>query len=286
MAVLRPPTLAAALDALAADPTAVALAGGTDLMVAAHEGRTNLESVVVIGALPELRGWTVSERGDAVRIGAAVTATELTEPALADAVPALAAAARALGSVSVRNAATVGGSLGTCSPAADLVTVLAALDAVVEIRSVRECRTMEVGEFVLGPHENALAPDELVVAVVVPAVDGPQEFARVGGRAALAVALVNVAVVVHGRDRRVRAAAGAVGPTVVRSDDAERFLADAVDWDHVGWADGVHRDEVSTEFGRRLAAASDPVDDFRATATYRRHALSVLGARLARRCFG
>lgn len=286
MAVLRPPTLAAALDALAADPAAVVLAGGTDLMVAAHEGRTSLESVVAIGALDELRAWSVDEGGGTVRIGAAVTATELTTHPLARVVPVLAAAARASGSVSVRNAATVGGSLGTTSPASDLITALAALDAVVELRSAGRVRRLPIDHFVRGPHANALAPGELVVAVEVPAADGPQEFAKVGRRAAVAVAVANVAFVVHRSDRRVRVAAGAVGPTAVRSGDAERLLADAVDWDRMRWVTGVDVDAVCTAFGRQLAMASDPVDDVRASASYRRHVLSVIGARLARRCFG
>ena len=286
MPVLRPPTLTAALDALAADPAAMVLAGGTDVMVAAHEGRASLDSVVAIGTLDELRAWTVDEQAGTVRMGAAITATALTTAGLATAVPALAAAARALGSVAVRNAATVGGSLGTSSPASDLVTALAALDAVVEIRSAGGGRRLPVGEFVLGPHENALAPGELIVAVEVPAADGPQEFAKLGGRAAVAVAVANVAVVVHASTRRVRVAAGAVGPTVVGSADAERLLADAFDWDRSGWAAGADPTEVCTAFGRLLAEASDPLDDFRATAEYRRHALSVLGSRLARRCVG
>ena len=285
MPVLRPQSLAAALDALAADPTTVVLAGGTDLMVAAHEGRARLERVMAIGALSELRGWNRGRAGT-VRIGAAVTAAELAGPELAAVVPVLAAAATSVGSMQVRNAATVGGSLGTCSPAADLIPALAALDAVVELRAAGSVRRLPIDEFVRGPHENALLPGELVVAVEVPVADGPQEFARVARRGAVAVALVNVALVARRAARRVRVAAGAVGPRVVRSTDAERLLTESVDWDRGRWATKVDRDAVCDAFGRRLSDAADPVDDARATAGYRRHAVAVLGARLARRCFG
>src|SRR5438552_443672 len=130
MAVLVPETLDEACTALAARPGAVLLAGGTDLMVGVNAGRTRPDDVVAVGRLAELRGWRGD--GDHVVLGAGVTYTEL----LTGPVPLLAQAARSVGSPQIRNAGTIGGNLGTASPAGDGVVALVALGGTVRLRSV------------------------------------------------------------------------------------------------------------------------------------------------------
>jgi CO/xanthine dehydrogenase FAD-binding subunit len=268
MAVLSPATLDEALDALAAHPQAQVLAGGTDFMVEVNFGHRRPDDVVALGRVDELRHWRVD--GETVLLGGGVTCTQLMQSPLAERLPALAQAARTVGSPQIRNAATIGGNLGTGSPAGDLLPVLSALDASIAVRSAAGARVLSVDEFLVGPKRTALEPGELVVEVAVPAATGPQEFLKVGVRNAMVIAIANLALVV---DRgTVKVAAGSVGPTIIRARDAEQWV----------WANGgVAAD--ATEFGRRVAAEVRPIDDHRSTAAYRRRAVEVMAARALRR---
>src|SRR4051812_36524019 len=165
MAVLVPDTLDAACAVLAARPGATVLAGGTDLMVGVNAGRVRPDDVVAIGRLPELRGWR--HHGDHVVLGAGVTYTELLDGPI----PLLAQAARSVGSPQIRNAGTIGGNLGTASPAGDGVVALVALGGSVRLRSVDGERDVDLASFVTGPRRTARRPDELIVSVRVPAPD-------------------------------------------------------------------------------------------------------------------
>ena len=149
-------TLNAACAALAADPGALVLAGGTDLMVEVNRGGRTVGDVVVIDRVPELQGW--DREGDVLRLGASLTYAEMADPALASLVPALAQAARTVGSPQIRAAGTIGGNLATASPAGDTLPVLAALDAEVELRSSTGTRRLPLDEFVVGVKVNALVP--------------------------------------------------------------------------------------------------------------------------------
>ncbi|MFN8051792.1 MAG: FAD binding domain-containing protein [Acidimicrobiales bacterium] len=289
MSVVVPTSLDDALDALAAHPDAHLLAGGTDLMVEVNFGHRRPEHVISIGRLPELRTWSIDLDAGAVRIGAAVTYAELMASDVAVLVPALAEASRTVGSPQIRNAGTLGGNLGTCSPAGDTLPVLAALGATVELASSSGRRRVPIGEFMVGPKRNTAAPGELVCAVEVPVIDGWQGFAKVGTRNAMVIAVCNAALVVDRSLAILRVAMGSVGPTVLRAEDAEAWLADRVDWDAlrlVGDAgDGSGVEGLCREFGDRCAAVALPIDDHRSTADYRRHAVGVLAGRLARRAF-
>ncbi len=283
MTVLTPTRLDDAVAALAADPSLTVLAGGTDLMVAVNYGQHRPAGVLSLRRVPELHDWRVEGEGhDAhVVLGAATSYTALLDPALVALLPALAQASRTVGSPQIRNTGTIGGNLGTASPAGDTLPVLAALDSTVELASASGGRRLPVSEFVTGPKQTALAPGELVTAVRVPVARGSQEFLKVGVRNAMVIAVANCALVLDLERRELACALGAVGPVPIRDHDAERWAATRLDWDarpalDPGVADG---------FGRRMAAASRPIDDHRATAAYRRHAVGVLARRALERAW-
>jgi CO/xanthine dehydrogenase FAD-binding subunit len=278
MAVVVPASLPDALAALAARPAAQVLAGGTDFMVEVNFGHRRPGDVVAVDRIPELRGW--EHLGDSVRMGAALTYTEVLDPAFAAALPALAEAARTVGSPQIRNAGTIGGNLGTCSPAGDTLPVLSALDAVVTVASEAATRSLSVHDFMVGVKRTALRSDELVTAVTVPVLDGYQGFAKVGVRNAMVISVASACLAVDRRQRTVRLALGAVGPTILRARAAEGWVAEQVPWEG-----GALDDAVVAEFGERAAAAARPIDDHRSSATYRRHAVMVLAGRLLRRAF-
>ena len=277
MPTLLPPTLPEALGALSDDPSLTVLAGGTDLMVELNYGRRRPSGVLSLRRVPELRGWRV-DGGDVV-LGAATTYTELLEPELARKLPALAAAARTVGSPQVRNTGTIGGNLATASPAGDTLPVLFALDARVDVASAGGVRTVPVSELVVGPKRTTLGPGELVTAVRVPAAAGPQEFLKVGVRNAMVIAIASCALVVDLARRQVGCALGAVGPVPVRDTAVEMWLIARIDWD----GSRLSHQSVVEGFGRRMAAAARPIDDHRAPAAYRRHAVEVLARRALER---
>jgi CO/xanthine dehydrogenase FAD-binding subunit len=282
---LVPDRLDDALSALADDPGLTVLAGGTDLMVEVNYGHMRPDGVLSLRRLAELRGWhTVPGDGDGdgdgdevgeVVLGAASTYTTLLGPELAALLPALAQAARTVGSPQIRNTGTIGGNLATASPAGDTLPVLAAHGASVELASTAGRRTVTVTDFLTGPKRTALRPGELITAVRVPLVPGPAEFLKIGVRNAMVIAVANCALVVDPGPRTVRCALGSVGPVPMQDPEAEAWVADRLDW-----AGGAPCDPaVAAEFGARMAAASRPIDDHRATADYRRHAVGVLARR-------
>jgi CO/xanthine dehydrogenase FAD-binding subunit len=267
---LRPRTLAEALALKAARPDAVPIAGGTDVMVELNFDQRRPAALLDLGGLEELAGWSAGDSG--VRLGAGVPyARVITE--LGPRLPALAMAARTIGSPQIRHRGTVGGNLGAASPAGDSHPVLLVTDARVEARSVRGTRLIPAGEFYLGVKRNALAEDELITAVHFPAQAGAQQFAKVGTRNAMVIAVCSFAIAL--RPGQVRAAIGSAAPTPRRAPEAEEFLAGELPWD----APAPLRDSVKRRFGELVGQAADPIDDVRGTAAYRRHALSVLARR-------
>jgi CO/xanthine dehydrogenase FAD-binding subunit len=275
MTVLVPESLEEALDALAGVPDAMVLAGGTDAMVEVNFGHLRPTAVVAISRIAALRGWQHDLINATVRIGSGVTYTELMEQPLASFGPALAEAARTVGSPQIRNAGTIGGNLATCSPAGDALPVLSALDATVELASAAGRRELSIHDFMVGVKRTALEPGEIVVATTVPVLAGGQCYAKVGVRNAMVISTASAAVVTDPEARFVRIALGAVGPTIIRARDAEAWVADRVDWNG-----GPVDDDVAREFGERVAVEARPIDDHRSTAAYRRHAISVLARRL------
>ncbi|HEY0519715.1 MAG TPA: FAD binding domain-containing protein [Ilumatobacteraceae bacterium] len=279
MSMLIATTLAEALGALADDPSAMVLAGGTDAMVEVNSGHRRPESVIAVGRIPELRTWSHDVTESALRIGAAVTYAELEDEPFLDWVPALSQAARTVGSPQIRHAATLGGNVATCSPAGDGLPVLAALDAVVHLMSADRTRSIPFLEFMTGPKRTVLAPGELIESISMPVLRGWQGYAKVGVRNAMVISNAGACLALDDRGA-VRLALGSVGPTIIRCTEAEAFAASIVDNDNRSVADP---DVI--EFGRLAATAARPIDDHRSTAKYRRHAVDVLARRLLRRAF-
>ncbi len=275
MEFLQPATLTEALEAKATRPEALPIAGGTDVLVGMNFGRLRPEAVLDLGRVPELRGW--DSAGAWVRLGAGTTYQELTAE-LGSVLPALAIASRTVGSPQIRNRGTIGGNLATASPAGDAHPPLLATGAEIEVGSASGRRRIPVSEFFLGPKRSALAEDELILAVHVPTATGPQQFAKVGTRNAMVIAVCSFAVALHPAGRRVGTGVGSAGPVPLRAPEAEAFVAGVLDWERRGPL----TDSVAGRFGELVSQAARPIDDVRGTSAYRRHALRVLAARTLR----
>jgi CO/xanthine dehydrogenase FAD-binding subunit len=193
-------------------------------------------------------------------------------------------AARTVGSPQIRNAGTLGGNLGTCSPAGDLLPVLVALDATVVLASRGAERRLPFAEFMRGPKQSARRPDELILAVEWEAAGPGQAFLKAGTRNAMVIAVANCALVVDSRRRRVGVGLGSVGPVVIRARTAERFAESL--FEAAGWERPLRLSDPALQaFGRLAAAAATPIDDVRGSAAYRRHILAVMARRaLERAC--
>jgi CO/xanthine dehydrogenase FAD-binding subunit len=268
----RPETLADALELKAERPGAVPLAGGTDLMVAINFREARPDAILDLTAVPELREWAPDD--GRVRVGAGVTYTRLIEE-LGDRLPGLAIASRTVGSLQIRNRGTVGGNLATASPAADGLPPLYTADAFVELASVRGTRRVPVAEFVSGPKRTCIEPDELIAAFDVASAAGPQQFAKVGTRNAMVIAVCSVALALWPEQRRVAACVGSAGPTPLVATEAEEYIAGALDWDGGRPID----EDALARFGELVAGCARPIDDVRGTAGYRSHAVAVLARR-------
>lgn len=279
MTILLPTSLDDACRAAADHPDAALLAGGTDLMVEVNSGHRRATEVISLSAIADLRSWSVGS--DEVTIGSGVTFTTISSGELAQVLPALAMAARTVGSPQIRNAATIGGNLGTGSPAGDSLPVLAALDARVVLRSVDGEREVPIAEFCVGPKRTDRRPGELISAVRIARTDGPQEFCKLGTRQAMVISVASVAVVADRPTRSIRVGLGAVGPTPLRAPDAEAFAAGAIDWNGGAAVDR----SVTDRFAELVAAAARPITDHRSTKDYRQHAVGVMAGRALRRMF-
>jgi CO/xanthine dehydrogenase FAD-binding subunit len=273
MEVYAPTKLAEALELRAEHPEAVPVAGGTDLWVDLNFRRARPEALLDLSRLSELADW--SREPELVFVGAGVTfariARELSR------VRPLAEAARSVGSPQIRNRATLGGNIGTASPAGDALPVLAAFDARIVVGSSRHTRTVAFYEFFVGPKRTSLAPDELILGVEWRLRQGPGSFAKVGPRNAMVIAVAGVCVQLDPLARAVTIALGSVGPTVLRSPAAEAFAAGVVPWDDPGAP--VSRAALA-ELGRLAAVDARPIDDLRGTAAYRRHVVEILTRRV------
>ena len=273
MDFITPVGWAEALAAKADRPDSVPIAGGTDLMVELNFDRRRPAALLDLSRIGELREWSVD--GDLIRLGAGVSYTTIMNE-LGDVLPGLAAASRTVGSPLIRNRGTVGGNLGSASPAGDAHPPLLACGAQVELASATGTRTVPVSDFFTGPKRSVLAPDELIAAVLLPKAGGPQQFAKVGPRNAMVIAVSSFALALWPATRTVGTGMGSVGPTPLRALEAEQFAAGELDWD--GRSDLDPR--TAQRFGELVAQAATPIDDVRSTADYRRHTLAVT----ARRC--
>jgi CO/xanthine dehydrogenase FAD-binding subunit len=255
--VLTPRTLDEALRLKSEHPAAWPIQGGTDLMVTINFDRGRPEAMLNLNEVGELRGW--SRANGELRLGSGLTYAEIEHGPLRDVLPALAEASRTVGSPQIRNRGTIGGNLGTASPAGDALPPLLIEHAEVECSSVRGVRTVPLAEFVTGVKRNVLEPDELITAVLLSPSAAPQTFMKVGPRNAMVIAVVSLAV---SAGDELRASFGSASPRPV--------LVTAA------------RDEADS-FPERVAEAASPIDDVRGTGLYRRHALRVLTERALKR---
>jgi CO/xanthine dehydrogenase FAD-binding subunit len=274
MEFLQPRSVADAIAAKAEFPGAVPIAGGTDVMVEINFDTRRPDALLDLNRIPELTSWQLSD--GLVRLGAGITYTRVIAE-LGALLPGLAMAARTVGSPQIRNRGTVGGNLGAASPAGDCHPVLLAAGASVEAMSVRGLRMIPAADFFTGPKRNALAADELITSVLVPAAAGPQQFAKIGTRNAMVIAVCAFALEL--RPPAVGTGIGSAGPTPLRALAAEEFLAGALAESGLWESASRLPDQVAERFGELVAAAARPIDDVRGTAAYRQHALSVLARR-------
>jgi CO/xanthine dehydrogenase FAD-binding subunit len=273
---LQPTSWAEALAARAARPEALPIAGGTDVMVELNFDARRPAALLDLTGVPELTGWATED--GLIRLGAGVTYTRLIDE-LGGLLPGLAMAARTVGSPQIRNRGTVGGNLGAASPAGDCHPPLLASGATIEVASVRGTRTVPAAGFFTGVKQNVLAPDELIAAVLIPPAAGPQQFSKIGTRNAMVIAVASFCISLDPPGRTVGTGIGSAAPTPRRAEAAERFLAGALDEAGLWESRADLGDSIVREFGERVKAAADPVDDVRGTAAYRRHGLAVMARR-------
>jgi CO/xanthine dehydrogenase FAD-binding subunit len=271
---LAPTSWPDALAAKAEFPEAVPIAGGTDVMVDLNFDRARPSTLLDLTRIDDLREW--SRDDSTLRLGAGVTYTRVIEE-LGDLIPGLAMAARTVGSPQIRNRGTVGGNLGSASPAGDAHPPLLAARAEVEVASVRGSRRLPIDEFFTGPKRHILAPDELIFAVRVRPAPGPQQFSKVGTRNAMVIAVTSFALSLDPVGGTVGTGIGSAAPTPRRAQAAEEFLGHelAGKWD----SPRPLAPTVIAEFARLVATAAQPIDDVRGTASYRTHALAVMAGR-------
>ena len=245
------------------------LAGGTDLLVELKHAVHNPKMIVDVSRLRELKEIAIVD--DGLHIGALATHADIMgSPIISGMFPALVDAAHSIGAVQTRNLGTLGGNLVTCVPSMDSGPALIALDASVTVANTEGWRRMPLADLFVGPRRTSLKPGDLLVDIVIPKenLDKPAAFEKFGLRKGQALALVNAAAaffVDKGNFLSPRIALGAVAPTVIRAPKAEAYL------------DGRKISaEAMAEAGRIAATEANPINDFRASADYRRDLIAVL----------
>ena len=276
MEFIQPASWSDALAIKAELPAAVPVAGGTDLMVELNFDVRRPEALLDLTRLAELTDWEISD--GRVRLGAGVTYARLIRE-LGRILPGLAMASRTVGSPQIRNRGTVGGNLGTASPAGDSHPPLLAGGASVEAASVRGTRMISAADFYTGVKANALAPDELIAAIHLPLPSGPEQFSKIGTRNAMVIAVAAFSLALHPDRKEVTTGIGSAAPTPRRAVEAEAFITGALDENGLWGSRADLPETIGTEFGKLVSAAAAPIDDVRGTAAYRLHSLRVLARR-------
>ncbi|MBJ7397220.1 MAG: FAD binding domain-containing protein [Ilumatobacteraceae bacterium] len=279
MTVLIPQSLHDALAAATANPDAQIIQGGTDLMVEVNFNHRKPTDVIALRRVDEIRNYVVTADKKNVVIGSGLPYREMEHGELAQLLPALAQAARTVGSPQIRAAGSIGGNLGTCSPAGDALPVLSALDAVINLQTATTSREISVHDFMVGVKRNARQPGELIVSATLPIINGWQGYAKVGVRNAMVISIASCCLVIDREKGSIGVALGSVGPTIIRCRETEQWLAMQIDLKNIS----IVAPNLLKEFGDRVAKESKPIDDHRSTAAYRRHAVATLSRRLLTR---
>ncbi len=263
MQYYRPDSLIDLLGLTASLPAAGTrlLAGGTDLMPRFEKAGILPHHLVDLKNLPDLTGIRATVRG--LEIGALVTVAELAaHPRVQSEYPALKEAAHQFAGVQIRHRATIGGNICNASPAADLVTPLIAMNALLVLSKSEDSRTMPLSMFATGPGTTRIQPNEVLVKVILPPPTGESIFFKIGLRQAMAVSVVNLAIQYRfsqGKFTELSLAAGAVAPTVVRLQNTRSALMNQPD-----------KPETALN---NLDDDITPITDVRATAAYRKQVL-------------
>ena len=276
MEFLQPDSWQEALEARAAHPGAKPIWGGTDVMVDLNFDRERPEYLLDLTRIPELKEWGF--QNGRLRVGAGVTYTRAIKE-LAERLPGLAIASRTVGSPQIRNRGTIGGNLGSSSPAGDALPPLYASDAEIEVASIEGIRYIPVAEFITGPKKNVLGDNELIAAFHVPEAEGPQQYAKIGPRNAMVIAVCCLGLALHPEQQKVGVCVGSAGPTPFRAAEAEQFIESILTEENL-WESRERIDERAlTRFGEMVGQAANPIDDVRGSAAYRTHAVGVLARR-------
>ncbi|MFN8459655.1 MAG: xanthine dehydrogenase family protein subunit M [Anaerolineae bacterium] len=273
-AYLRPATLAEALTLLAATEQAIPLASGTDVLMKLRYERIHPQALIDLSGLAELRGIRSIEGG--LWLGPLTTMSEVAQAALIrEQWAALAEGAQAVGSLQIRNLATVGGNVCNASPAADTIPALLVAQAQAELTGPTGQRTLPLVQFFTGPGQTALQPGELLTGLFLPSL-GPyfgSTYLRHCIRRQLDLAAVGVAAALTlneaGHIVTACIALGAVAPTPLRAYEAEQCVI----------ASGILNEKTLHDAAQLAIGATRPISDLRATADYRRHMVGVLTRR-------
>jgi CO/xanthine dehydrogenase FAD-binding subunit len=280
MTVIVAKELNTALAALREHHDARLIQGGTDLMVEINFNHVKPTTMISLRDVASLRTIRRDQPGT-LSIGSGVPYSVIEgEPVLSE-IPALAQAARTVGSPQIRAAGSLGGNLGTCSPAGDTLPVMFALDAMIHLNTLDSSRIVSIHDFMTGVKRSVRQHDEIITSIKFPIINGWQGYSKVGVRNAMVISVASACLVADHENANVRIALGSVGPTIIRCREAEAWLESTQD---LSAGQSISLD-VANEFGRRAAGESSPIDDHRSTAQYRRHAISVLASRLLRKAY-
>ena len=280
MTVIVAKELNTALAALREHHDARLIQGGTDLMVEINFNHVKPTTMISLRDVASLRTIRRDQTGT-LSIGSGVPYSVIEgEPVLSE-IPALAQAARTVGSPQIRAAGSLGGNLGTCSPAGDTLPVMFALDAMIHLNTLDSTRVVSIHDFMTGVKRSVRQQDEIITSIDFPIINGWQGYSKVGVRNAMVISVTSACLVADHENSDVRIALGSVGPTIIRCREAEAWLKSS---QNLSAGQSISLD-VANEFGRRAAGESSPIDDHRSTAQYRRHAISVLASRLLRKAY-
>ena len=280
MTVIVAKELNTALAALREHHDARLIQGGTDLMVEINFNHVKPTTMISLRDVASLRTIRRDQPGT-LSIGSGVPYSVIEgEPVLSE-IPALAQAARTVGSPQIRAAGSLGGNLGTCSPAGDTLPVMFALDAMIHLNTLDSTRVVSIHDFMTGVKRSVRQHDEIITSIDFPIINGWQGYSKVGVRNAMVISVASACLVADHENSNVRIALGSVGPTIIRCREAEAWLKSS---QNLSAGQSISLD-VANEFGRRAAGESSPIDDHRSTAQYRRHAISVLASRLLRKAY-
>ena len=280
MTVIVAKELNTALAALREHHDARLIQGGTDLMVEINFNHVKPTTMISLRDVASLRTIRRDQPGT-LSIGSGVPYSVIEgEPVLSE-ISALAQAARTVGSPQIRAAGSLGGNLGTCSPAGDTLPVMFALDAMIHLNTLDSTRVVSIHDFMTGVKRSVRQQDEIITSIDFPIINGWQGYSKVGVRNAMVISVTSACLVADHENSDVRIALGSVGPTIIRCREAEAWLKSS---QNLSAGQSISLD-VANEFGRRAAGESSPIDDHRSTAQYRRHAISVLASRLLRKAY-